>query len=212
MPLSLLSKSTSRSAFAGFASFCLLVAGVGSAIAEDIVLTARDGTKIFGQVWRAPGERPPVILAFHMAGSNHAEYATIGPRLSSAGFSVLAIDQRSGGSQFGASNKTVELLGHSTSYTAALDDLEAALEWGRGQAKGAPVLAWGSSYLAALVFVLAGRPGTGIAGVLAFSPGEYLGGDRAVHAAAVGASSRVCHPSQGSRRNRGGALDPRCGR
>jgi len=182
MPYPELSRSTVVASFAGFG---LLVACVVSAAAEDVVLTARDGTKVFGQVWRADGERPPVILAFHMAGSNHAEYSTIGPRLSAAGFDVLAIDQRSGGPLFGANNKTVAALGHSTSYAATLPDLEAALDWGRMQAKGAPVLVWGSSYSAALVFVLAAGSGADIAGILAFSPGEYLAGDRPVQAAAA---------------------------
>jgi dienelactone hydrolase len=169
----------------GFIALFLVLAGTPTAKAEDVVLTAHDGTKVFGEVWRAKGERPPVILAFHMAGSNHAEYATIGPRLSAAGFDVLAIDQRSGGAQFGANNKTVETLGHSTAYAPALADLEAALDWGRLQAKGAPILIWGSSYSAALVFVLAAKSGADIAGILAFSPGEYLTGDRPVHTAAA---------------------------
>jgi pimeloyl-ACP methyl ester carboxylesterase len=40
----------------------------------------------------------------------------------------------------------------------------------------AAVLVWGSSYSAALVFVLAARHPKEIAAVLAFSPGEYIGG------------------------------------
>lgn len=152
--------------------------------ADEIVLTAGDGVKIHGEVSRATGPRAPVILAFHMAGSNHAEYAPIVPRLNAAGFTVLAIDQRSGGSGFGSRNKTVEGLGRSTSYGDALKDLEAALAWGAGEAKGAPVVVWGSSYSAALVFVLAAKNPAAVAGVLSFSPGEYLDDRNQVHAAA----------------------------
>ena len=74
--------------------------------AEPITLKATDGVAVFGEVWAAPdhphGEKPPVIIAFHQAGSNHAEYAPIAPRLVAAGFTVLAIDQRAGGDLFGA--------------------------------------------------------------------------------------------------------------
>ena len=163
-----------------------LAAPVQSATAaDDVTLVAADGVKVFGQVARASAARAPVILAFHMAGSNHAEYAPLLPRLAAAGFTVLAIDQRSGGTQFAARNKTVDTLGRSASYSAALPDLQAALAWGKQEAKGAPVLVWGSSYSAALVFVLAAKHPGDVAGVLSFSPGEYLGGSDLVHAAAA---------------------------
>jgi dienelactone hydrolase len=125
-----------------------------------------------------------VILAFHQAESNLFEYATIGPRLAAAGFTVLAIDQRSGGDYFGGSNRTVTERGYSSAYEAALPDLVAALVWGREQARGAPVLLWGSSYSAALSLILAAREPSGVAGILAFSPGEYLPRRRAVRSAA----------------------------
>lgn len=154
------------------------------AVAQPIVLTAADGAKVFAEVWRAGGAHPPIILAFHQAGSNHAEYAPLAPRLNAAGFTVLAIDQRSGGNGFGGTNQTVAALGRSTSYQAVLPDLAAALAWGRAAAGGAPLLIWGSSYSAALVFLLAAQnPGT-ISGVLAFSPGEYLSRGDAVRMAA----------------------------
>jgi dienelactone hydrolase len=152
------------------------------------MLKAADGVTVYGEAWRAPdrpgGGRAPVILAFHQAGANHDEYAPIAPRLVAAGFTVLAIDQRSGDSLFGTQNRTVATLGHSTDYAATLPDLEAALAWGRRTAEGAPVIAMGSSYSAALIFLLAAqRPGE-LAGLVAFSPGEYLGGADRVHQAA----------------------------
>ena len=155
--------------------------------AEPVMLKAADGVAVYGEAWRAPdradGRKPPVIVAFHQAGSSHAEYAPIAPRLVAAGFTVLAIDQRSGGDLYGA-NRTVEALGRSSGYEAALPDLEAALAWGRLQAAGAPVIAIGSSYSAALVFLLAAKHPGELAAILAFSPGEYLGGSDTVHRAA----------------------------
>ncbi len=154
--------------------------------AERVVLTAADGVKVHGEFWPAADAKlsTPLILAFHQAGSSHAEYAPLAPRLNRAGFHVLAIDQRSGGSEFGGTNLTVAGLGRSTGYAAALPDLEAALAWGKLRSKGAPIIVWGSSYSAALVFLLAGKHPADVAGLLAFSPGEYLGAPNAVASAA----------------------------
>ncbi len=154
------------------------------ALAEPVTITAADGVKVYGEFWPAGDPKAPIILAFHQAESSHAEYAPLAPRLNGAGFSVLAIDQRSGGGEFGGRNKTVAGLGRSTSYDAAFADLEAALAWGKDKASGAAVLVWGSSYSAALVFRLAAKHPADVAGLLAFSPGEYLGTPNAVSTAA----------------------------
>lgn len=58
--------------------------------------------------------------------------------------------------------------------------MEAVLNWAKKQEL--PVILLGSSYSAALVFRVAADPV--LEAVLAFSPGEYLGGDAAVAAAA----------------------------
>ncbi len=161
----------------------LLLAVAGAASAEPVTLTAADGAKIFGE-FSSAGDKAPIILAFHQAGASRAEYAPLLPRLNKAGFSVLAIDQRSGGAEFGGKNQTVLKLGKSAAFPAALPDLEAALAWGKAKAQGAPVLVWGSSYSAALVFVLAAKHPADVRGVLAFSPGEYLGSAYSVKASA----------------------------
>lgn len=221
----------------------LLATGALPARAEPIKLKAADGIPIYAEVWRAPdrpdGSKPPVIIAFHQAGSNHAEYAPIAPRLVAAGFTVLAIDQRAGGEMFGTPNRTVAaingdtlgtygrpapggdasgtpgrpgtapegnsfgttnpppnatkfgiperaavLSGSPAGFRAVLPDLEAALLWGHQAAAGAPVIAMGSSYSAALVFLLAARHPGALAALVAFSPGEYLDGPSVVHDAA----------------------------
>ncbi len=162
-----------------------LVLFAGAASAEPVTLTAVDGVKVYGEFWPAASERAPLIVAFHQAGSSHAEYVPLVPRVNRAGFSVLAIDQRSGGSLFGGKNQTAAAVGRAASYDDALPDLEAALAWGHAKAKGAPVLVWGSSYSSALVFLLAAKHPADVQGVLAFSPGEYLGAPNAVHTAAA---------------------------
>jgi dienelactone hydrolase len=153
--------------------------------AESVLLGAADGVKVHGEVWRGAGAKPPIVVCFHQAGSSAAEYTPIAPRLVAAGFTVLAIDQRSGDGAFGGTNRTAAALGREASYDEALPDLEAALAWAKAEARGAPVVVWGSSYSAALVFLLAAAHPGDVAGVVAFSPGEYLARDDAVRAAAA---------------------------
>lgn len=134
----------------------VIIAVCPSAQAEPVLLTAADGVKVFGDFQpAAPADaagKAPLIVAFHQAGSSRAEYAPIAPRLSQAGFNVFTIGQRSCDDEFGGENQTVAALGRSASYGAALQDIEAAL-----------------------VFELAAKRPADVQGVLAFSPGEYLG-------------------------------------
>jgi alpha-beta hydrolase superfamily lysophospholipase len=147
----------------------------------DVTFLADDGLTVSGRFYRA-AQPKAVILLFHQADSSLAEYATIAPRLVEQGFSVLAIDQRSGGSMFGT-NLTASRRGGAPTYNDALHDLEAALVWSRQT--HLPIIVWGSSYSAALVFKLAARHPTEVSALLAFSPGEYLGPGRPVSTAAA---------------------------
>jgi dienelactone hydrolase len=150
---------------------------------ESVTLKAADGVQIRGAYYAASAGRP-VILLFHQAGSNRAEYAPIAPRLVKAGYVCLAIDQRAGGPMWGEMNETVKTHGHSADYEQALPDLEAALAWAKARSPNQKVIVWGSSYSASLVFLLAAQHPQDVAAVLAFSPGEYLGDRRVAHAAA----------------------------
>lgn len=153
--------------------------------AEALTLRAADGVGVFGTLTPASAAPRGMALLFHMAGANRAEYAAIAPALARRGFASLAIDQRSGGADFGARNETAAALGgRDPGYLAALPDLEAALAWARMQGGGVPILAFGSSYSAALVFLLAARQPGALAALLAFSPGEYLRGTSVRDAAA----------------------------
>lgn len=144
-------------------------------------LTAADGVTVYGRLYAAPDPKA-VILLFHQAGSSKGEYATIAPKLVAMGYSALAIDQRSGGDLFGR-NDTAVKFGHSASYLDAKPDLQAALDWAVPQ--GRPVILWGSSYSSALVFLVAADNPGKVAGVMAFSPGEYLGQPTLVRGAAA---------------------------
>jgi pimeloyl-ACP methyl ester carboxylesterase len=148
---------------------------------SDVSFLADDGLTVNGRYYRA--EQPKaIILLFHQADSSLAEYATIAPKLVAQGYSVLAIDQRAGGSMFGP-NQTASRYGKNATFNGALHDLEAALIWSRSA--HLPIIVWGSSYSAALVFKLAARHPTEVSALLAFSPGEYLGPGRPVSTAAA---------------------------
>jgi dienelactone hydrolase len=144
--------------------------------AEPVTLQARDGVSVSALLYEA-AQPKAVILLFHQAGSSKAEYATIAPRLAAAGYSALAIDQRSGGSLYGP-NETASRLGRSAAYEDAKPDLAAALDW--AASRHLPIVLWGSSYSAALVFEVAAEHANQVAAVMAFSPGEYLGKSGAV--------------------------------
>lgn len=139
---------------------------------------AADGVTIYGSYYPAPKSSRPVILLFHQAGSNHLEYAGIAPKLVGLGFSCLAIDQRWGGKMWGQRNDTVVKLGHAETASGKVEDLEADLEaalaWAQKKDPGKRFILWGSSYSASLVFVVAAEHRKEVAGVLAFSPGEYF--------------------------------------
>lgn len=151
-------------------------------------LKTSDGVTVYGLEYKALKPRA-VILLFHQAGSNKGEYSTIAPRLVQEGFTVLAIDQRSGGNLFGQKNETVKKLGKSQTYLDTMPDLEAALAWGNQQKL--PVLVWGSSYSSSLVFLLASKHPDKIAAVLSFSPGEYLDQEGLVQQAAAKVTQAV---------------------
>ncbi|THD35320.1 MAG: alpha/beta hydrolase [Sphingomonas sp.] len=150
---------------------------------QPVTLTAIDGVTVYGTYYPA-AEPKALILLFHQAGSSSGEYADIAPRLARAGYSALAIDQRIGGNLYGANRTMVGYTGK-TDYLGALPDLEIALKW--ADAKGLPVVLWGSSYSASLVFLLANAQDAknSVKAVIAFSPGEYFDDKKMVEAAAA---------------------------
>jgi alpha-beta hydrolase superfamily lysophospholipase len=166
-----------------------LVAPIAALAAErgptPVSFAASDNVMVFGDYYAADTPERPLVLLFHQAGSNRAEYATIAPILTTLGFNALAIDQRSGGTLWGHANETVQHLGHSEGYDAAFRDLEGALLWAKSSDPTRPVIVWGSSYSAALVFLLAAKYPQDVKALLAFSPGEYLARATAVRTAAA---------------------------
>ena len=148
---------------------------------QPVTFLAADAVTDYADYYPARSPKA-LILLFHQAGSGKGEYRTIAPRLVAAGYSALALDARAGGTLFGA-NQTVRRLGHAGEYLDAKRDLEAALAW--AQPRQVPVILWGSSYSAALVFLVAADHPGAVKAVLSFSPGEYLGTPTRVRDAAA---------------------------
>lgn len=155
-----------------------LSAALPAGAQEAVQFKAAGGVTVYGAYYATQSSSRPMILLFHQAASNHYEYAAIAPKLVAAGFSCLAIDQRWGGEMWGHTNETVRKLGHSESSAGAISglqaDLEAALDWAHTRYPHRRFILWGSSYSASLVFVVAAEHESEVAGVLAFSPGEYF--------------------------------------
>ncbi|MDN4164110.1 alpha/beta hydrolase [Cytophagales bacterium LB-30] len=160
-------------------SACLvlwLVAGKALAY-ETISFKSKDGVEMTADLYMTHPDTVPFIVLFHQAGSSRGEYLDIAPQLNQLGFNCLAVDLRSGKESNGVANKTNERARGAmkeTSYLDALQDMEAALAHVRAYLAQGPVVLWGSSYSASLVFQLAATDSLGVAGVLAFSPGEYF--------------------------------------
>jgi alpha/beta superfamily hydrolase len=124
----------------------------------EILITNRQKTKVKASYHQAETPKA-LILLFHQAGADRSEYNDIVPRLLLSGFSTLTVDQRGGG-LFSNMND-------------GKPDMEAALNW--AQDKSLPVIIWGSSYSASIVYVLAAEQPTKMMAALAFSGGNYLG-------------------------------------
>lgn len=149
---------------------------------SEVTFQTSDGVTVYGDLYRSPNQATsaPLILLFHQGGGDaRGEYEPIVGRLLDAGYHALAIDQRLGGERFGQQNRTVATLQQSyESYCDAYPDLVAALQFVRSEGFSGPLVAWGSSYSAALAVKLGAAHGDLLAAVLAFSPasGDAMSG------------------------------------
>lgn len=151
---------------------------IATAQITEVTFQASDGGTVYADKFlNMQNPSAPLIILSHQAGSNgRGEYQNIIPRLKAKGYSILVVDQRSGGGHYGSENRTVKARGSKTKYCPAYADMEGALTYAKSLTSG-PVFAWGSSYSAALVLKLASEHGSDLAGVLSFSPatGKAMG-------------------------------------
>jgi pimeloyl-ACP methyl ester carboxylesterase len=135
------------------------------------------GITAHADLYEAKDKSATLIILFHQAGWSRGEYREIAPKLVAAGYRVLVVDQRSGGSVNGVANEThrrATKMGLRRDYLDAYADLEAALMYATKELKSTRAVVWGSSYSAALVFRLTSEHPTQVSAVMAFAPGEYF--------------------------------------
>ena len=143
-----------------------------------IVYPSKDGLSIIADTYITNEDKStPFLVLFHQAGWSRGEYFEIAPELNKLGFNCMAVDLRSGAQVNGAKNETAKLAdseGKKVTYVDAVQDIEASLEYARKNYASGKLIAWGSSYSAALVLKVAGdNPGL-VDGVISFAPGEYF--------------------------------------
>lgn len=152
-----------------------------SVSAGEVSFPAADGVRVHGDLALASGAATtPLILLFHQGGADgRGEYAPIAPRLREHGYHTLIVDQRVGGDLFGGTNRTAEGFEGAARahYCDAYPDLVGALDFALASGFDGPIIAWGSSYSAALVARLGSEQPGDLDAVLGFSPasGEAMG-------------------------------------
>jgi alpha-beta hydrolase superfamily lysophospholipase len=155
----------------------LLAAPLAAQAPKTITFPSADSVPVTADLYAPLPSTAPFIVLFHQAGASRGEYREIAPKLVAMGFNCMAVDQRSGDAVNGVRNVTAREANdrhQPVSMLSARQDLESALRYARERYARGPLLAWGSSYSAALVLVVAGQNRGLVDGVLAFSPGEYF--------------------------------------
>ena len=144
---------------------------------EQIIFPSQDSLPIRADVYIRDG-KVPMILLCHQAGFSRGEYNVTALRINQAGFSCMAIDQRSGKEANGVTNETAQKAtekGLPTDYLDARQDIEAAIDYLYERSGHHPILLVGSSYSASLALLIA-KDNPKVRAVAAFSPGEYFKG------------------------------------
>ena len=158
-----------------FSAILLLAVELYAHSMRTITFASTDGLTVTADYY--PLKDAPLIILFHQAGWSRGAYREIAPKLNRLGFACLAVDQRSDDRVKGIINQTHQRAytkGLPTGFPEALKDMQAALDYAVKTLKPRKILIWGSSYSAALVFVLAARNPKTVSAILAFSPGEYF--------------------------------------
>ncbi len=144
---------------------------------KTIQFPSKDGLDITADVYLV-GERPISVLLCHQAGFSRGEYTDTALELNALGYSVMAMDQRSGKIANAVVNETArqaKLKNLPTTYLDARQDIEAAIDYVHSNNGKLPILLVGSSYSASLELLI-GNTNDKIKKVAAFSPGEYFKG------------------------------------
>ncbi len=144
---------------------------------EKITFPSKDSLSIKADVYLRDGQNPMILLC-HQAGFSRGEYKSTAIKINQAGYSCMAIDQRSGKEANGVINETAKQAreaGLPTHYLDARQDIEAAIDYLYERSAHHPIVLVGSSYSASLALLIA-KDNPKVRAVAAFSPGEYFDG------------------------------------
>jgi len=130
---------------------------------SEIRLRTADGLGLFAQEWRPDGEVKGVVCVFHGLGEHGGQYVEVGEGFVGAGVAVVAIDLRGHGRSDGKR-------GHTPSYEALLDDVDAMLAGAAERHPGVPRFLYGHSLGGHVVLNHALRRQPDVAGVIATGP------------------------------------------
>jgi len=164
-----------------FLKCCLLLFLIGTSnvyAKSKLTFPSADGLQITLTSYITKVDKRPLIVLFHQANYSRGEYIEIAPKLNKLGFNVMAVDLRSGKSVNGITNETAKRAkkaGKGTTYADAEQDVIATLKYARSLVGDkVKIIAWGSSYSAALVLKVGGDHPELANAIMAFSPGEYF--------------------------------------
>ncbi len=148
-----------------------------------INFTGRDSVRITADFYSADNKSAPAILLFHQFKASRGEYRDIAPVLTAMGFNCFAFDTRAGGTDYWNSvenetSKNSPDVGRN--FLAAYPDLLSAYDYVKEQGYTGKIIIWGSSFSSVLVLKFASEHADKIAGVLSFSPGEYIDGQKGI--------------------------------
>ncbi|KJS84075.1 MAG: lysophospholipase [Peptococcaceae bacterium BICA1-8] len=99
---------------------------------------AKDGLKLFAQVWEPAGEVKAVISLVHGSGEHSGRYKLLAQKFNEKGLALLAFDQRGSGQSEGRR-------GHAPSYNVLLDDVEQLLDEAKKRYPGKARFIYGHS-------------------------------------------------------------------
>jgi len=131
-----------------------------NAIKESIKTTisfpSKDGLEITANIFKVD-DKPVTVLLCHQAGFSRGEYKDTALKLNDLGYSVMAIDQRSGNQANGVINETAKRAKSKdlpTNYLDARQDIEASIDYVFKNNAGQKILLVGSSYSASLALLI----------------------------------------------------------
>ncbi|WP_312765800.1 alpha/beta fold hydrolase [Epilithonimonas sp.] len=144
---------------------------------KTVNFLASDELTIYADYYSGNGKRSPLIILYHQAGFSRGAFRNIAPRLVKLGFSVLAVDLRSGDMVNHVTNLTQKEAikkGKSTAFLDVIPDLEASYHYAKNQLKAKKIIYWGSSFSGSLGFYMASKHPQDYKALIAYSPGEYF--------------------------------------